>query len=118
MDQAAGKKQALTSFIISIVNLLWFPIWYFIGDHLPSDMSTIPGIFCAITPILAIVLGIIGIVFSKKARNNYCSNAFRILGFIISLIMLIVGAIALTIMFFTFVIAGAVLSEFLGAMFG
>ena len=63
-------------------------------------------------------LGIIGIVFSKKARNNYCSNAFRILGFIISLIMLIVGAIALTIMFFTFVIAGAVLSEFIGALFG
>lgn len=68
-----------------------------------ATASLVLGIIGAIfgfTGVIPFVLGIIGLVQSNKAKNSGCNNSSSTAGFVLSLISVIIGGIAIVVFFF------------------
>lgn len=87
-EEIAGKKDSQTGFILGIVSLV--------------SVLFLGGLAGA---VVAIIAGIIGMNFAKKAKEAGFSDTKRTLGFVFSLIGLIVGCIIFVILLIALVAA-------------
>lgn len=108
---------AIASFVLSLINILWAPSIYFLAINSSNADWTVIAMLLAGTPIVGLVLGIIGVVFAGVARKNPGLSGLRITGFVISLICLICAAITLVICLLIIAISGAVYTELVKSIF-
>lgn len=86
------------------------------GKAIASLICSIAGfIFCffGYSSIVSIILGIVGIVLSNKAKKEGNDEAIRKIGFVISIITIIAGIIGMIVAIF---VVGAVVAGGLSAV--
>lgn len=98
---------AVTSFLISLITLLWIPI----ACCIPNDMWDLSLLMLYGQPVACLILSILGIVFANSSKNNGNVSGFAVAGQVISIICLVFVCIEDFFIVFTWIFAASIISS-------